>query len=233
MIRINGMNPAEVLTDLPFLSLLALTVIYWLMGIAISFCTAVGIGSIVGAIRSLLVLFKSRSAWFAFLTFMFLVLITGNFAEGILTIAGEIGDRTSYHQQWVLIVGFLIPGLFTWFFPVGLLATGGREIAMSSSFRPYGYLYGFVVIYSCAFFGLLLVLMFLVTRLTLGWLCVSLIFYPVTFAISPWVMGIGYGVWIPLLLHYGGLILGGFLFSVGDGTERPNQSPQTTRLPPD
>ncbi len=38
---------------------------------------------------------------------------------------------------------------------------------------------------------------------------------PVTFVAAPWYAGIAWGVWTPLVVGYGGPIVGGILFWVG------------------
>ena len=45
----------------------------------------------------------------------------------------------------------------------------------------------------------------------------AFVFSPGLFLIVPWYAGFGLGEWLPLILSYGGLIIGGIILSVGAG----------------
>jgi hypothetical protein len=214
MIRIIGSNPGDTDTQLSFLSLVALMVIYWLMGVVMSFCAGVCVGSTIVAIRALFNLFRSRTAWFALLTFLVLAHQSVSLGWGFLPIAGDLGDRTGYHAQSALLVGAVFPGLFLWFMPIGLFAVSSKELVESSRFRDYAYIYGAIVYYMCGCGSLIMIGMYLVHKVSIGWLLASLILYPITFFVAPLYMGFCDGIWWPLVLNYGGLILGSVFMSL-------------------
>ena len=192
-----------------------LALIYLLMGIAMSFCVGVAIGAFIGAIRALFKLFASRTAWFALITFLVVAYVAVSFAFAILPLAGELGDKTRYQSQTALLVGAFF-GLATWMMPIAILAMGSKELVTSQSFKPYGLVYGMIVFYTCGFLGLLMVVGYLIIKLDAGWLFTSIILYPITFVVAPFVMGFKDGIWWPFLLHFGGLFGGGMLMSLSE-----------------
>jgi hypothetical protein len=189
---------------------ISLAIIYWILGIAASFSVGVAIGAIIGAFRSLFNITKSRTAWFATLTFLFIAFIAINLAIGTLPVAGNLGDRTGYNMQSMLLLGAIIPGLFTWIFPISMLAIGSKKLALSNSFSPYAFVYSFLIFYSCGMLGGILVLAYISVHWSPPMTLLSLIFYPATFFIAPFVMLLRDGIWLPLVLHFGGVILASF-----------------------
>ncbi len=213
---VTGAAPSADAVHLSGLDRLALGGIYWLLGIAGSFCVAVALGGIVGAIRSLLNIFRSRTAWFALLTFCIIAFLGINFAVGVLPIAGSLGDMTGYRMQSMILVGAVIPGLFTWMMPISLLGMGSGELSRSTSFRSYAFVYGALIYYACGFLGLYIVFAYLTQALSPKMVLASLLVYPLTFFVAPVVMVIKHGIWLPIVLHFGGLFAGGFVMSLGE-----------------
>ena len=119
-------------------------------------------------------------------------------------------------MQGAMIVGAIFPGLFTWMMPIGLLAIGSAELARSASFRSYAFVYGGLIYYVCGFLGLYIVFSFLTQTLSPKAVVLSLLVYPITFFVAPIIMVIKHGIWLPLALHYGGLLLGGFVMYLGE-----------------
>lgn len=212
---ITGAHPAsDSGPNISLIGTMALGIIYLILGIAASFCVGIAVGSLVGAIRSLFLLFKSKTAWLAVVTFAFTSYIGLSFAVGALPIAGNLGDITGYKMQMAMFVGAVL-GLGTWIWPISMLAIGSKELALSNSFRSFAFLYGALIYYVCGFLGLYVIFAYLTQTLSPVWLLASLLVYPVTFLVAPVVMVIKHGIWLPILLNFGGLILGGFVMSLG------------------
>ncbi len=216
---ITGTAPSADVVRLSGLDIIALGGIYWLLGTAGSFCVAVALGGIVGAIRSLLNIFKSKTAWFSFITFSITGFLGVNFAVGILPIAGTLGDITGYRMQSMMLVGAVIPGIFTWMMPISLLAIGSGRLSLSASFRSYAFVYGALIYYFCGFLGLYIVFAYLTQALSPKMVLASILVYPLTFFVAPIVMVIKQGIWLPIALHYGGLFIGGYVMTLGEKTE--------------
>ena len=146
---ITGPNPPDpnAVVHVSALGCMALGVIYLVIGVAASFCCGVALGGIIGFFRALFCLFRSRTAWFACITFLAIAYLGASFAFTVLPLAGLLGDKTGYQMQTALIVGAFFPGLFTWMMPVTMFAIGSKELALSQSFRPYGLIYGIMTYY--------------------------------------------------------------------------------------
>jgi hypothetical protein len=170
-------------------------------------------------------LFRSRTAWFGCLTFLLIAYLGLRFGFSVLPLAGLLGDKTGYQMQSALLVGAFF-GLLTWMMPVTMLATGSKELVLCQSFRPYAFVYGFLIYYVGGLLGFIMVFGFLIAKLSLGWLTTSLVLYPVTFVVAPFYMAFGAGIWWPLVLHFGGLYLGGFVMSLLEA--RANNALQPT-----
>jgi len=218
-LTITGAAPSADTVHLSGLDRLALGGIYWLLGTVGSFCVAIALGGIVGAIRSLLNIFRSRTAWFALITFCIIGFLGINFAVGVLPIAGNLGDMTGYRMQSMIFVGAVIPGLFTWIMPVSLLAMGSGDLSRSQSFRSYAFVWGAMIYYFCGLLGLYIVFAYLTQALSPKMVLASLLVYPLTFLVAPIVMVIKHGIWLPIALHFGGLFAGGFVMSLGEEKE--------------
>jgi hypothetical protein len=187
---------------------ISLAIIYWIIGIAASFSVGVALGALVGAFRSLVNITKSRTAWFATLTLLLIAFIAISFAFGALPIAGNLGDRTGYNMQSMLLVGAIIPGLFTWILPITMLAIGSKKLALSNSFLPYALVFSFLIYYICGMLGAYIVFAYVSAHWSPPMTLLSLILYPLTFLIAPFVMLFRDGIWLPLVLHFGGIVLG-------------------------
>lgn len=188
---------------------ISLAIIYWILGIAASFSVGVAFGAFIGAIRSIAIITKSRTAWLAVLIFSITALTAINFVFATLPIAGNLGDRTGYKMQMMLLVGAVFPGLFTWVMPITLIATASKKIALSHSFLPYLSVLSIFIIYTCGMLGALMIFAYLSAQLSPLMTLLSLILYPLTFLIAPFVMFFRDGIWLPLVLHFGGIFLGG------------------------
>jgi|GEM_PF-4428065 len=193
---------------------LELGFIYLILGVALSFSVGVTVGALIAFLKSIFKLFKHKTAWFSALTFLIIAYIGANFALGVLPLAGNLGDQTNYKMQTVLIVTAFIPGLFTWIYPIMLMAMGSTELIKTDTYKSYGLVWGFMVYYTCGLLGAFIVLNYLILHLSLGWLFTSVILYPVTFFIAPIYMVFVDGIWLPVVLHFGGLFLGGYLMSL-------------------
>lgn len=213
---ITDSKPATEAIKVSFLDKIALGAIYWLLGIAAAFSIGVAIGGLVGICRSVGFIFKSRTAWLSVIFFLVIGYLGLFFAWSTLPIAGNLGDSTGYKMQSMVLVGCVFPGLFTWIFTIGMLGMGSKKLAMSESFRSYAFVFGFLIYYVCGFLGLFMVLNYLTSALSLKMVALSLLAYPITFFVAPLVMLFKYGIWLPIVLHFGGLLGSGFVMSLGE-----------------
>ncbi len=131
---ITGPNPPDTAIQVSALGCMALGVIYLVMGVAASLCCGVALGGIIGFLGRCFCLFRSRTAWFACITFLAVAYLGASFAFTVLPLAGLLGDKTGYQMQTALIVGAVFPGLFTWMMPVTMLVMGSKELALSQNF---------------------------------------------------------------------------------------------------
>lgn len=217
---ITGANPSTEIVPISVLDKFALGIIYWCLGTMASFCTGVGIGAIVGACRSLFMLFSSKTAWFAIYTFLLVAYLSYFLALGILPIAGNLGDITAYKMQALMFVGAVFPGLLLWGFPIALLAVGSGELARTQHFRSYAALYSKLIYYACFIFAFYLVLSYLTQSLSPKIVVLLLLAFPATYIVIPFVMLFKSGIWLPIALQYGGLIAANLVLAFHKPSER-------------
>jgi hypothetical protein len=197
------------------LTRILVVVINLLLGSAISSCVGFAVGSLVGAFRALLQLFASKTAWLALITFLTVAYVFVCFGFGVLSLVSELGYKTHYALPVALLVGGLL-GLGGWWMPIGIFAIGSGELIEDDSFKGYLSVFSLIIFLVCGFLGLLLIVRYLIIQLSVGWLFVSILLYPITFAVAPFVRGFKDGIWWPFLLNFGGLIVGGILKSFSE-----------------
>ena len=193
---------------------LELGFIYLVLGVVLSLSIGVILGALIGFFKSLFKLFRYKTAWFSSITFLIIAYIGLVFAFCVLPLAGNIGDQTGYKMQNVLFVSAFIPGIFTWIYPISLMAIGSTELIKTKTYRSYGIVWGFLVYFAFGLFGAFIVFNYLFQHLSLGWLVSTLVVYPITFFIAPIYMIFADGIWLPIVLNFGGIYLGGFLMGI-------------------
>ncbi len=190
---------------------LELGFIYLVLGLALSFSIGVAVSATISFLISIFKIFKYKTAWFSALTFLITALIGAKLAFDVLTLVGNLGDHTNYKMQTVFIATTIIPGLFTWIYPIILMAMGSPQLIKTDTYKSYRFIWGLTVYFYCYFTGAFTVLDYLIFKLGIDWAVASLLFYPLTIIIAPIYMVISDGIWLPLILHFGGALIGGLL----------------------
>ncbi len=171
-----------------------------------SFCTGVGIGALVGACRSLFMLFSSKTAWFATLTFSLVAYLSYFLALGTLPIAGQ--PRRHYRLQDAGV--YVCWGCFSRSVAVGVsnraTCSWRWRTRAHPALRSYAALYSKLIYYVCFIFAFYLVLSYLTQSLSPKSVVLLLLAFPATYIIAPFVMLFKSGIWLPIALQYGGLV---------------------------
>ena len=94
------------------LKLLLLGVVYYVGGILLAFAGCATIGMALCTLIALFRIFRARYNWAKLLAFAVATFILLAIVQGILFVAGTIGDHTDYAMQVVLLVGAGFPGIF-------------------------------------------------------------------------------------------------------------------------
>jgi hypothetical protein len=187
---------------------------YLVLGVILSFSIGVTLIALIGFFKSIFKLFRYKTAWFSAFTFLIVAYIGLVFVFGVFPLAGNIGDQTGYKMQNVLLISAFIPGLFTWSYPISIMQIGSIELIKTKTYKSYGFVWGFLVYYACGLFGAFMVFNYLISHLSLGWLVSSIVLYPITFVAAPIYMLFVDGIWLPIVLNFGGIYFGGFLMSL-------------------
>lgn len=214
---ITGPNPPDpnVVISMSVFELLALGIFYAIFGFGISFFCGFALGSIIGFFRALLNLFKTKTAWFACLTLLAIAYFSFFYgAGGLVVLVGLLGDKTGYQIQGMLFFGAFV-GLISWIIIVIAFVSFSKKLVSQQSYAPYGIIFGIFFTIGCWLLSFLVVIGFLITNLSVAALTASLIFYPLTFVIAPLYMAFINGLWWPLILNWGGLVVGWFLMLLG------------------
>lgn len=193
---------------------LSLGFIYFLLGVVLSFSVGMAVAGLISFFKSLFKLFKCKTAWVLSLTSLIITYSGVSFAFGFLSLAGNIGDQTNYKMQSLLFVSALIPGLFTWIYSIMFMLEASTKLLEKDTYESYTALWAFLVFYAFGLLGALIIFNYFLYHFGFGWFFVSVILYPVTFVFAPIYLLFTDAIWLPLVLHYGGLFLGGFLISL-------------------
>ena len=192
---------------------ITLILIYAVFGVAFSFSLSIIVGAIVAFLGSILKVNKYKTAWFALLTSIVIAFIGLILVVGMLTLVDLVGSETNYRMQKIFFVTALIPGLLTWIYPVTLIKLALTEAMEGGTYKSYGLIWGLLARYSCGFVAIIFTVGHLYHYLSLGWLAISLVFFPITVFIAP-IYLVFKGIWGPLLLFTGAWLLGGLILGI-------------------
>mgnify|MGYP003563518267 CR=1 FL=1 len=114
--------------------------LYWFGGFILAFLGAVGLGLALCAFVGLFNVFRYKRTWALALGYSVGSFICVLLIQGILFLAGTIGDRTGYNMQTMILLGLAFPGILMLavippFIKVALRQTRGLPIEPTTYLR--------------------------------------------------------------------------------------------------
>lgn len=194
---ITGPNPpdADTVIHLSTATKTVLAALYWIWGWAAVSALAIGIGSLAASIRVLL-----RGSLLGLVAMLCLCAVCLGIVQGLIMLSGIIGDRTFYKGQFFLLVGGIIgiPTALT----MGVLPfVKAGEYLQKPGYKPFGYIFGAVLMVGGLSAMLIVSLMFLAGDSSPLTLLAATLLFPVTALLTPLVMAFGHGMFWSLLLY--------------------------------
>ena len=87
--------------------------VYWFAGVIMALIGSCGIGLVFCVFVALFNVFRYKWAWALLLAYSAGALICLLLIEGLLHLAGNLGDHTHYKMQAMLLAGLVFPGIIS------------------------------------------------------------------------------------------------------------------------
>jgi len=107
--------------------------IYWFAGLIMALIGSCGIGFVFCVLVAFFNIFRYKWSWALMLAYCAGAFICLLLIQGLLYLAGTLGDHTSYKMQIFIVVGLIFPGVISLaaipaFFKVAARQTRGLEV---------------------------------------------------------------------------------------------------------